>query len=297
MRLTLRNILAYIDDILEPEDAEEIGKKIQESEFATALVHRTRDVMRRLRVGSPDVLGRGLGLDPNTVAEYLDHSLPEGPVVDFEKICLESGSESDVHLAEVASCHQILALVLGEPADVDPASRERMYQLPKLAESETAPAEASDEVPAAPATVAAKAQPEVLDSTPLPARAGPSVPDWLREELAAAKDQTPIIINAGLELKAEICIATLGLFVRILGGVVGNMALRVFATGGLYIGGGIPPRILSRLEKPDFLEAIRAKGRFRGWISRIPVHVILDPKVALHGAAWDGVEALGHQPR
>lgn len=118
-------------------------------------------------------------------------------------------------------------------------------------------------------------------------------PEWLREELAAAKDQTPIIVTAGLELKAEICIATLDMFVRILGGVVGNMALRVFATGGLYLGGGIPPRILSRLEKPDFLEAIRAKGRFRGWISRIPVHVILDPKVALHGAAWDGLESIG----
>lgn len=119
-------------------------------------------------------------------------------------------------------------------------------------------------------------------------------PDWLRAELAAAKDQTPIIVTAAQELKAEICIATLDLFVRILGGVVGNMALRVFATGGLYLGGGIPPRILSRLEKPDFLEAIRAKGRFRGWISRIPVHVILDPKVALHGAAWDGLMRLHH---
>lgn len=117
-------------------------------------------------------------------------------------------------------------------------------------------------------------------------------PEWLRKELAAAKDRTPIIVNAALELRAEICIATLDMFVRILGGVVGNMALRVFATGGLYLGGGIPPRILSRLEKPDFLEAIRAKGRFRGWISRIPVHVILDPKVALHGAAWDGLESM-----
>jgi len=117
-------------------------------------------------------------------------------------------------------------------------------------------------------------------------------PEWLRQELAAAKDRTPIIVDAALELKTEICIATLDLFVRILGGVVGNMALRVFATGGLYLGGGIPPRILSRLEKPDFLEAIRAKGRFRGWISRIPLNVILDPRVALHGAAWDGLESM-----
>ena len=116
-------------------------------------------------------------------------------------------------------------------------------------------------------------------------------PEWLRDQVAEAKDPTPIIVEAGYKRTAPLCIAVLDLFVRILGGVAGNMALKVMATGGLYLGGGIPPRILSRLQKQDFLDAICYKGRFRDWLSRIPVYVIINPKAALHGAAWDALEA------
>jgi len=118
--------LAYLDEVrLAPEDAETLATKIEESEFATGLVHRIRRATRQLRLGAPKVDAKGMGLDANTVAEYLDNVFAEDRVADFERVCLES----DVHLSEVASCHQILTLVLGVRADVDPALRDRIYAL------------------------------------------------------------------------------------------------------------------------------------------------------------------------
>ncbi|MBW2559908.1 MAG: glucokinase [Deltaproteobacteria bacterium] len=119
-------------------------------------------------------------------------------------------------------------------------------------------------------------------------------PDWLAGELSGVEDVTPVIVQGALsEAKScELCSATLDLFVSVLGAEAGNLALKVMATGGLYIGGGIPPRIISLLEKPSFLQAFKNKGRYSDLMGRIPVHVITNPKAALIGAAFYGLEIV-----
>jgi hypothetical protein len=127
MKLTLRTLLAYLDDTLEPSEIKQIGQKVAESDAAQELIARLKQVTRRRRLTTPPDTGKGESFDPNTVAAYLDNELPSEQVAETEKICLDS----DVHLAEVAACHQILTLVLGEPALVPPTAKERMYGLVK----------------------------------------------------------------------------------------------------------------------------------------------------------------------
>ena len=118
-------------------------------------------------------------------------------------------------------------------------------------------------------------------------------PAWLAERLAAAPDPTPVIVAAALDAAqpCELCIATLRMFVAILGAEAANLALKVLSTGGVYIGGGIPPRILPLLEQHGFMPAFLHKGRFADLLQRMPVHVILNPKAALLGAAAYGLSA------
>ena len=118
-------------------------------------------------------------------------------------------------------------------------------------------------------------------------------PAWLAAQLAEADDPNPVIVGAALggEKQCELCVATLETFVSILGTEAGNMALNLLATGGVYLGGGIPPRILPALEDVRFLEEFRDKGRMSDLMARIPIYVILNPKVALLGAACYGLES------
>jgi hypothetical protein len=125
MRLTLRTLLAYLDDALEPAQAKLIGQKVAESEAAQELIGRIKQVTRRRRLTTPPMTGPSARFDPNTIAEYLDNVLPAEQVAELEETCLAS----DVHLAEVAACHQVLTLFLGEPALVPPTARQRMYGL------------------------------------------------------------------------------------------------------------------------------------------------------------------------
>jgi len=115
-------------------------------------------------------------------------------------------------------------------------------------------------------------------------------PLWLADSLAKAADFTPIIVNAALDRSSDLCIATLNTFVAILGAETGNMALKVMATGGIYLGGGIPPRMLTFLESEHFLQAFSNKGRFVKLLNDMPISVILNPGCALIGAASRGLE-------
>ena len=123
-------------------------------------------------------------------------------------------------------------------------------------------------------------------------------PQWLAEQLATALDRSPIIVNNALDKEnaCELCIATLNAFVSILAAEAGNLALKVLSNGGVYLGGGIPLRILSYLQEKHivqgnlFMQAFTHKGRFTPLLAQMPVHVILNPKVALLGAAIHGFE-------
>ncbi|QGJ70300.1 Hypothetical protein PBC10988_19950 [Planctomycetales bacterium 10988] len=147
MRLTLRTLLAYLDDLLAPTQVKQIGRLIERNSNARKLLSRMNDVMRRPTLGVPDLslpnaasdsstestsgefqqVGRDSlpVMDPNLVAEYLDHTMPRREVPDFEQHC----TESDVYLAEVAASHRVLALALGEPAEVSLQSRQKVYEI------------------------------------------------------------------------------------------------------------------------------------------------------------------------
>lgn len=125
MRLTLRTLLAYLDDILDEIDAQELEKKIDESEMATKLAQRIQQIVGQTRLDTPALEAEGLDGDANAVAEYLDNTLSLDDVPEFERLCLNS----DVHLGEVAACHQILTLILGEPAATTAELRERIHQI------------------------------------------------------------------------------------------------------------------------------------------------------------------------
>src|SRR3954469_11847655 len=125
MRLTLRTLLAWLDDTLSPAEVREIGKQVADSPFAQELKDRIQLVTRQRRLTIPPGDGPN-ATDPNLVAAYLDNELAPENVAEFEKVCLTS----DVNLAEVASVHQILSLI-GQKAKVPSEARHRMYNLVK----------------------------------------------------------------------------------------------------------------------------------------------------------------------
>ncbi len=119
-------------------------------------------------------------------------------------------------------------------------------------------------------------------------------PAWLAQKLASADDPIPEMAKVAMDPgnPCSICRETFEIFLSILGSVSGNIALQMMSTGGLYLGGGIPPRILELLQNGVFMRSFLNKGRMSGLMGRIPVYVILNQNAALIGAACHGMGIL-----
>jgi glucokinase len=133
----------------------------------------------------------------------------------------------------------------------------------------------------------------------------PNIYEFLRDEekiperpevaqlIASAKDHTKVIVEGALDPKhpSELCQETVKMLVSILASEAGNLALKVLATGGVYIAGGVALHLLNALQEPRFMQTFSRKGRFKDLMGRIPIHVITT-RAALVGAATFGLESL-----
>jgi glucokinase len=121
----------------------------------------------------------------------------------------------------------------------------------------------------------------------------PETPE-VASALAGTDDRTPVIVEHALltEGSCPLCAATLDIFIAIFGAAAGNLALNVLSTGGVYLAGGIPPRMLPSLQNGRFMEAFLRKGRLSDLLKHMPVRVILS-RAALLGAAAFGLEQAG----
>ena len=125
--------------------------------------------------------------------------------------------------------------------------------------------------------------------------------DWLKargdiapspkiERTIRASNAARVISENAISGRDRLCRAALRRFCRIFGSIAGDLALTGMATGGVYLGGGISPKILPILQGPEFMEAFVDKGRFEGFMQKIAVKVILNDKAALLGAAHCALE-------
>jgi glucokinase len=117
-------------------------------------------------------------------------------------------------------------------------------------------------------------------------------PEWLRDELTRSPDPAMVISHVGMNGKAAICEQTLDIFVGVYGAEAGNLALKLLATGGVYLSGGIAARILARLQTPAFLQAFVSKGRLQPLLERIPLKVINNDQIGVIGAARYAIEQM-----
>jgi len=113
-------------------------------------------------------------------------------------------------------------------------------------------------------------------------------PSWMKEALTTENDDSNTIANSGLNESCELASEALDLFVDLYGCEAGNLALKLMSTGGLFLGGGIAPKILPRLKNGIFMQSFLNKGRMKQALESIPIHIVLNDKAGLMGAAWWG---------
>ncbi|HEX4155755.1 MAG TPA: glucokinase [Acidobacteriaceae bacterium] len=125
-------------------------------------------------------------------------------------------------------------------------------------------------------------------------------PQWLRDRIAG-EDPNAVISQCAEDGSSPLCLETMKIVSAVYGSETGNIALKVLATGGMYVGGGIAPKMLKLLESGGFIEAFLDKGRLSPLLQTIPVRVILDDTCALLGAAAyaeaRAAEISGHSER
>ncbi|MBN8550331.1 MAG: glucokinase [Deltaproteobacteria bacterium] len=107
------------------------------------------------------------------------------------------------------------------------------------------------------------------------------------------EDPGAVIANCGMERSADICVQALDIFISVLGSHAGNVVLMTLATGGLYLGGGIPPKIAKKLNDPLFFQNFTDKGRFVDVVGSTPINIIADDHAAVVGAASIASQLLG----
>ncbi len=216
LRLTLRTLLAWLDGVLSADEADAFAAKLSASGSARVLVDRIRAVVAHPGLDSPKVVGKGLGADANTVAEYLTNSLPAEAVAAFEMVCIES----DVHLAEVASCHRTLVEARNSP---------RVFEPPEPHELERLLAATGGLASGAIGSERSKAK---------PAAASPAAPSSRAASPAASLPKTPSPAAASTTMKGSktspVAWASLIAAVLLLGALAGTLAWRLMPneTGG-----------------------------------------------------------------
>jgi glucokinase len=115
-------------------------------------------------------------------------------------------------------------------------------------------------------------------------------PEWLAREIEAAGDAAPVVSRAALAESDPVCQRTMHRFVSLYGSEAGNFALKTLATGGVFVGGGIAPKILPILRE-GFFGSFCLKGRFATLLARIPIKVVLNDSCAILGAARAAAKA------